>query len=35
MYELLHSSVDIIFYVLAAVVIIGAVIKLSKNKKNK
>lgn len=35
MYELLRSSVDIIFYVVAAVVIIGAVIKLSKKKKNK
>lgn len=33
MYELLRSSVDIIFYVLAAIVIIGAVIKLTKKKK--
>lgn len=35
MYELLRSSVDIIFYVLAAVVIISAVIKFTKKKKDK
>ncbi len=33
MYELLRSSVDVIFYVVAAIVIIGAVIKITKKKK--
>ncbi len=35
MYDLLNSGVSIVFYVLAAVVIVGAVIKLVKQKKNK
>ncbi len=35
MYEIVKSSVNIIFYVLVAVVIISAVVKMTKNKKNK
>lgn len=35
MYDLLNSGVSIVFYVLAAIVIVGAVIKMVKNKKNK
>lgn len=35
MYDLLNSGVSIVFYVLAAVVIISAVVKLVKQKKNK
>lgn len=33
MYELFGSAVDIVFYVLAAVAIVGAVIKIVKSKK--
>lgn len=35
MYELLKSGTDIIFYAVAAVAIIGAVIKIVKSKKDK
>ncbi len=35
MYDLLNSGVSIVFYVLAAVIIISAVVKLVKQKKNK
>lgn len=35
MYELFKSGTDIIFYAVAAVAIIGAVIKIVKSKKNK
>lgn len=35
MYDLVKNSVDIIFYVLAAVVIITAVVKIVKKNKNK
>ena len=35
MYDLLNSGVSIVFYVLAAVIIISAVVKLVRQKKNK
>lgn len=35
MYESMKSLVDIAFYVVVAIVIIGAVIKMTKSKKNK
>lgn len=35
MYELFSSGVSIVFYVLAAIVIISAVVKMVKSKKNK
>ena len=34
MYELFRSGTDIIFYALVAVVVIGAVIKIVKSKKD-